>query len=106
MKKRGGVRIVILIIVVLILLVGGYFLFSGEEEKKECAGEGEITLPMFYGCCEGLSGFDRNPQDEDTDKAYLCYDSSQGIPECKLIGSESEGWYYSEDDLITWDNCG
>lgn len=75
----------------------------------ECAEEGEYTSgpvspEYYYGCCDGLEEF--YPYQDRVGAGSLCYDPAKGIPECRAVGSESEGWYYSEGGLIRWDNCG
>jgi hypothetical protein len=78
---------------------------------ERCAGEGKLTsgpvAPEYaYDCCNGLEAFDHNP-DHWVGGGLLCYDPSKGTPECKYIGTRSEGWYYSGTDrLIRVDRCG
>jgi hypothetical protein len=64
-----------------------------------CAGEGEYTSgavspEYYYGCCDGLKGFNPYPQDW-VGGGLLCYDPEKGTPECEHAGVEKEGWYYS-----------
>jgi hypothetical protein len=118
MNQKGISLILMTLIVIGILIVceGGYYFYqksqntSGSTGKQtKCAQEGEFTsggkLSYYYGCCQGLKEFDTCLSCP-PDKNYLCFNSSRGIPECKMAGTESEGWYYSgSGSLLTHGKC-
>lgn len=72
-----------------------------------CAKEGEYTSgavsPNYvFDCCAGLTGFDTQAA---IGSGLLCYNSTNGIPKCGAIGSRSEGWYYPNGSLLSFNNC-
>lgn len=88
--------------------LAGYVCEDGACIKK-CAKEGEYTSgpvsPEYqYECCEGLEGYNTHPLRVGT--GVLCYDPDKGIPVCKHIGTSSEGWYYSNGELLRYEICG
>jgi len=100
MKKSN----VILIVILAVIVIGGLIYINQKYSANRCAKEGEFTSPQqvpeeqVIDCCEGLSSF--YPWGGRTDGSLLCYDSEKGLPECKFIDTENEGWYYSGTEEI------
>lgn len=83
---------------------------AGEcESQVECAQEGEYTsgavAPEYYlPCCAGLEGM--GVSEDIVGAGLLCYDPQKGYPVCKHTGTQSEGWYYSNGEMLRYGTCG
>lgn len=75
----------------------------------KCAKEGEYTsgtvAPEYqFNCCEGLKGFNTNPNL--VGRGSLCYNPEKGTPVCEKQGTRSEGWYYPKTgQLLKYETC-
>jgi len=87
-----------------------------ETNTQECVQEGQITnntvSPEYQNeCCEGLESrhlyyYENDSTERMMGSGSLCYDPSQGIPECVEEGDDTvEGWYYPEGDLLMEFEC-
>ncbi len=104
-KEFTTMTIVSILLGIVILGGSGYFIKNKYGSNTVCAKEGELNDggKVINGktCCKDLKLFDIAPQSP-PDKNYLCVNGAKGTPVCKMIGTEKEGVYYSESNILIY----